>query len=75
MSPFELAAREHHSVWVQKFSATTYWPDAISAGISMRKVIDRANVGRIWCAKVGRQRRWWSGWTAEEALEKALKHA
>ncbi len=62
---------------IQKFSATTYPPDVKSLEMpeAMRDALDRDTVGKVWRCRLGRDRRWWYGWTAREAVEKALGDA
>ncbi len=71
---FELAGDEPHSVFVQKFSATTYVADFkdVKLPTAMRRELDRKTIGSLWRARVGRAGRWYYGWSAEEALRQAL---
>jgi hypothetical protein len=76
MSALKLAERAVHSVWLQKYSTTSFHPDVQSECMpeDMRAAFRsrECSVGSVWRARVGRTRRWWYGWTGEEALTKAL---
>lgn len=73
---FKEAGQQFHSVWLQKFSATTYVPDAKDPHMheDMLKALSENPklVSRVWRAKIGRQRRWHYAFSPGEALEKAL---
>lgn len=74
MDVWEEASEMGPVVQVQKFSASTTPVDVkcIDMPEEMHNKIDRKNVGRVWRARIGRAHRWWYGWSAEEALRKAL---
>jgi hypothetical protein len=74
MSIFENAQEYAHAIHIQKFSSTTYPIDVKSPEMpeEMRSVLSRANIGLVWRARAGKGRRWWYGWSADEALQKAL---
>lgn len=71
---FATASLSHHSVQLQKFSGATNPGDIQSPEMSeeMRARITRSTVGKVWRARIGRQRRWHYGWDACEALRNAL---
>ena len=71
---WEEASAAPYSIQIQKFSGTTYASDLKDPNIpaTMRAAITNANVGKIWRARVGRNTRWWYGWSAEQAVEYAL---
>lgn len=74
MDVWEAAKECPKSIEVQKFSASTYPPDVKAPEMpeDMKTAVTKGAVGLVWRARVGRARRWWYGWCAEEALSKAL---
>lgn len=74
ITTFSTASLSHHSIQLRKFSSTTYPADIKSQEMSeaMLAEINAKTVGRVWSARIGRQRRWHYGWTAREAVSKAL---
>lgn len=74
------AAKTAAPVRLEKMSGKTKWCD-VSTHYEMPEAMLAAlrqgrSVGDLWRARVGTtHRRWWWGWSAEEALAKALENA